>query len=127
MLIAAILPLVVIFAQKAGSFNMWYAVVIIGIAVSAHQAWSANFFTIVSDMFPVNCIASVWGMGGFFGALGSIILAKVVGLLFDHYKKLGHIQVGYYIMFFVCGFAYLIAWTVIFKVLVPKLNRISAG
>ena len=125
MLIAAVLPLVVIFAQKAGGYNMWYAVIIIGIAVSAHQAWSANFFTIVSDMFPVNCIASVWGMGGFFGAVGSILLAKVVGLLFDHYKKLGHIQVGYYIMFFVCGFAYLIAWTIIFKVLVPKMTRVQ--
>jgi ACS family hexuronate transporter-like MFS transporter len=60
MFIAAVFPLLVIFSQLAGSFNMWYAVLIIGIAISAHQAWSANFFTIVSDMFPKTYVASVW-------------------------------------------------------------------
>jgi ACS family hexuronate transporter-like MFS transporter len=119
-----VFPLLVIFAQKAGSFNMWYAVLIIGIAVSAHMAWSANFFTIVSDMFPKPYVASVWGIGGGAGAVGSIFLAKVAGMLFDHYKKLGHLEIGYYIMFFVCGFAYLIAWTIIFKILVPKMTPI---
>jgi ACS family hexuronate transporter-like MFS transporter len=124
MLLSALFPLLVVFSQWAGSFNMWYAVIIIGIAVSAHQAWSANFFTIVSDMFPKNYVASVWGIGGGAGALGSIILAKATGLLFDHYKKLGHLEIGYYIMFFICGFAYLIAWTIIFRVLVPKMKPI---
>lgn len=124
MFLSALFPLLVIFAQRAGSYNMWYAVIIIGIAVSAHQAWSANFFTIVSDMFPKNYIASVWGIGGGAGAFGSIILAKVAGLLFDHYKRLGHLEIGYYIMFFICGFAYLIAWTVIFRILVPKMKPI---
>lgn len=124
MLVSAVFPVLVIFSQWAGSFNMWYAVIIIGIAVSAHQAWSANFFTIVSDMFPKNLIGSVWGIGGGAGAIGSIILARVAGLLFDHYKKLGHLEIGYYIMFFVCGFAYLIAWTIIFKVLVPKMKPV---
>jgi ACS family hexuronate transporter-like MFS transporter len=125
MFLCALFPLLVMFAQWAGSFNMWFAVIIIGIAVSAHQAWSANFFTIVSDMFPKSCTASVFGIGGFAGAIGSIILAKVAGLLFDHYKRLGHLETGYYIMFFVCGFAYVITWTVIFKILVPKLTTIS--
>jgi ACS family hexuronate transporter-like MFS transporter len=124
MFLSAVFPLLVIFAQKAGSFNMWYAVLIIGVAVSAHMAWSANFFTIVSDMFPKPYVASVWGIGGGAGAVGSIVLAKVAGILFDHYKKLGHLEIGYYIMFFVCGFAYLIAWTIIFKVLVPKMTPI---
>jgi ACS family hexuronate transporter-like MFS transporter len=124
MFLSAVFPLLVIFAQKAGSYNMWYAVLIIGIAVSAHMAWSANFFTIVSDMFPKPYVASVWGIGGGAGAVGSIILAKVAGMLFDHYKRLGHLEIGYYIMFFVCGFAYLIAWTIIFKVLVPKMTPI---
>lgn len=124
MFLAALFPLLVIFSQWAGSYNMWYAVIIIGIAVSAHQGWSANFFTIVSDMFPKNYVASVFGIGGGAGALGSIILAKVTGLLFDHYKRLGHLEIGYYIMFFVCGFAYLIAWTIIFKILVPQMKPI---
>lgn len=124
MFLSALFPLMVIFSQRVGSYNMWLAVIIIGIAVSAHQAWSANFFTIVSDMFPKNYVASVWGIGGFAGAVGSILLAKVAGLLFDHYKQLGHLEVGYYIMFFVCGFAYLIAWTLIFRVLVPKMDPI---
>lgn len=124
MFLAALFPLLVVFSQWAGSYNMWYAVIIIGIAVSAHQAWSANFFTIVSDMFPKNYVASVFGIGGGAGALGSIILAKVTGLLFDHYKRLGHLEIGYYIMFFVCGFAYLVAWTVIFKILVPQMKPI---
>lgn len=125
MFISALFPLLVIFAQQAGSYNMWYAVIIIGIVVSAHMAWSANFFTIVSDMFPKNSIGSVWGMGGMAGGLGSIILARLAGLLFDHYKALGHIQTGYYIMFFICGFAYLAAWLVIFLILAPKMNPIS--
>lgn len=125
MFISAVFPLMVIFSQLAGSFNMWYAVIIIGIAVSAHQAWSANFFTIVSDMFPKTYVASVWGIGGGAGAVGSIILAKIAGSLFDHYKSLGHLQTGYYIMFFVCGFAYLIAWTIIFKILVPDMKPVK--
>jgi len=124
MFLSALFPLLVIFTQLAGSYNMWYAVIIIGIAVSAHQAWSANFFTIVSDMCPKSYVASVWGIGGATGALGSIILAKIAGWLFDHYKDLGHLQTGYYIMFFICGFAYLSAWLIIFKVLVPRMKPI---
>ena len=124
MFIAALFPLLVIFSHAAGRYNMWYAVIIIGIAVSAHQAWSANFFTIVSDMFPRACIASVWGIGGAAGAVGSIILAKATGLLFDHYKRAGHLDLGYSILFFICGFAYLLAWTIIFGLLVPRMERV---
>jgi ACS family hexuronate transporter-like MFS transporter len=65
------------------------------------------------------------GIGGGAGAIGSIILAKIAGFLFDHYKNLGHLQTGYYIMFFICGFAYLIAWTCIFKILVPNMKPLD--
>ena len=125
MLIYAFFPLFVMFSQTAGSFNMWYAVVIIGIAASAHQAWSANLFTTVSDMFPKSTVASVIGIGGMAGALGGMVIAKVAGILFDHYKNLGHIQTGYYIMFLICGLAYLVAWVVMFRFLVPKMTPVK--
>ncbi len=124
MLIYAIFPLTVIFSQQMGSYNMWYAVIIIGLAASSHQAWSANIFTTVSDMFPKSSIGSVIGMGGMAGGFGGMAIAKLAGILFDHYKGLGHIEMGYYIMFLVCGLAYLIAWFVMFRLLIPKMAPI---
>jgi MFS transporter, ACS family, hexuronate transporter len=124
MLIYAFCVVPVIFAQWLGSLNMWLAVVIIGLAASAHQAWSANIFTTVSDMFPKRIVASVTGIGGMAGALGGIIIAKLAGKLFDHYKALGRIETGYYIMFFICGAAYLIAW-LIMHFLVPRMKPID--
>src|SRR6476620_3735028 len=112
MAIYACFPLVVIFAQAAGSYNMWFAILFIGIAASAHQAWSANIYTTVSDMFPKRLIASVTGIGGMAGAVGGMLVAKCAGLLFDYYKAAGHLQTGYYIMFFVSGVAYLLAWII---------------
>lgn len=124
MLIYAFSVLPVMFAQYLGSFNMWLAVFIIGLAMAAHQAWSANIFTTVSDMFPKKATASVTGIGGMFGAIGGILIAKSAGLLFDHYKALGKIEVGYFIMFIICSLAYIIAWLVI-HILVPRLKRIE--
>lgn len=121
MLIYAICVIPVIFAQWLGSLNMWLAVFIIGFASSAHQAWSANIFTIVSDMFPKKTVASVTGIGGMAGSVGGILIAWLAGILFDKYKLLGNIETGYYIMFFICGFAYLIAW-LIMHFLVPKMK-----
>jgi MFS transporter, ACS family, hexuronate transporter len=124
MLIYAFFPLLVIVSQAAGGYHMWYAVIIIGIAASAHQAWSANLFTTVSDMFPKALVASVVGIGGMVGALGGMAVAKIAGLLFDHYKALGHIQTGYYIMFLFCGTGYLIAWLIMFRLLVPQMTPV---
>lgn len=124
MFIYALFPLTVLSAQYMGSFNMWYAVIIIGIAASAHQAWSANIFTTVSDMFPKRAIASVTGIGGMAGAVGGIMIAKAAGLLFDHYKAAGDIRVGYGIMFMICATAYIIAW-LIMHALVPKFKKIE--
>ena len=125
MLIYAFFPLLVIVSQAAGKYGMWYAVVIIGFAASAHQAWSANLFTTVSDMFPKKLVASVIGIGGMAGAIGGMAVAKVAGLLFDHYKNLGHIEIGYYILFMYCGLGYLIAWLLMFKFLVPKMQQVD--
>lgn len=126
MLIYAVFPLLVMFSQEAGSYNMWYAVIIIGIAASAHQAWSANIFTTVSDMFPKSSIGAVIGIGGMVGAFGSITVAKTAGVLLDHYRALGHIETGYYILFLYCGIAYLLAWFLMFRVLVPKMTPVIA-
>lgn len=124
MLIYAFLVVPVVFAQLLGSVNMWLAVIIIGLAAAAHQAWSANIFTTVSDMFPKRTVASVTGMGGMSGALGGILIAFLAGRLFDHYKALGNLDEGYFIMFLICGFAYLLAW-VLMHFLAPKLRRIN--
>jgi MFS transporter, ACS family, hexuronate transporter len=124
MFIYALFPLLVLSAQKMGGYNMWFAVIIIGIAASAHQAWSANIFTTVSDMFPKRAIASVTGIGGMAGAVGGILIAKSAGLLFDHYKALGDIKIGYGIMFMICATAYIIAWLVM-HMLVPKFKKID--
>lgn len=124
MLIYAFCALPVLFSQYLGTFNMWLAVFIIGFAASAHQAWSANIFTTVSDMFPKNAIGSVIGIGGMAGGLGGMLIAKLAGLLFDHYKALGTIEIGYYIMFLICGSAYLIAWLVM-HLLAPKMKQVE--
>ena len=124
MLIIALIPLVVLAAQPLGAFSVWFPVVLIGIGASAHQAWSANIFTTVSDMFPKKTVASVIGIGGMAGGLGGVFMSKLGGYLFDHYKALGHIETGYTIMFTICALAYIIAWSVM-KVLVPKMKAVE--
>jgi ACS family hexuronate transporter-like MFS transporter len=120
----ALVPLVVLFAQALGRISFWIPVILIGIGASAHQAWSANIFTTVSDMFPKKAIGSIIGIGGMAGGIGGVIVTKVGGALFDYYDKLGHIQTGYSIMFVICAVAYLIAWFLM-KTLVPKYQPIT--
>lgn len=96
----AFLVLPILFAQVSGSVKMWYAVLIIGIAAAAHQAWSANIFTTVSDMFPKTATASVTGIGGMFGGVGGILLTLFVQKnMFIYYRSIGKIEITYYIMF----------------------------
>lgn len=124
MLIYAFCALPAVSAQIMGEQNMWYAIMIIGFAAAAHQAWSANIFTTVSDMFPKAAVGSVTGIGGMAGGLGGIAIAKSAGYLFDYYKGLGHIQTGYLIMFVVCGLSYLLAW-VVMHFLVPRMQKVE--
>lgn len=124
MLIFALCVLPVVSAQALGQYSHWYAVLIIGLAASAHQAWSANIFTTVSDMFPKKAVASITGIGGMAGAVGGILIAKLAGALLDHYKALNSIETGYYILFIVCGSAYLIAW-IIMGFLAPKMRKVD--
>jgi MFS transporter, ACS family, hexuronate transporter len=89
MLVIAVFPLVVLFAQPLGHISFWIPVLLIGIGASAHQAWSANLFTTVSDMFPKKAVGSVIGIGGMFGGLGGILINKLGGWLFDAYRSTG--------------------------------------
>jgi ACS family hexuronate transporter-like MFS transporter len=124
MFIYALFPLTVLLASRLGQINTWYAVFTIAIACAAHQAWSANIFTTVSDMFPKKAVASVTGIGGMAGAAGGILIAWAAGLLLKHFTLLGKIELGYGILFIVCGLAYVLAWTLM-HFLVPKMKRVE--
>jgi len=86
MIVIALFPLLVLLAQPFGHISFWVPVILIGIGASAHQAWSANIFTTVSDMFPKKAVASVIGIGGMFGGLGGVLVNKCGGWLFDAYR-----------------------------------------
>lgn len=124
MFIYALLPLTVLLASTLGEINTWYAVATISIACAAHQAWSANIFTTVSDMFPKKAVASVTGIGGMAGASGGILIAWSAGLLLKHFTAQGALEKGYGILFIVCALAYLVAW-IVMHLLVPKFRKIT--
>jgi MFS transporter, ACS family, hexuronate transporter len=94
--------------------NMWYAVLLIGVAAAAHQGYSANLYTLTSDMFPSRAIGSVVGIGGMFGALGGLLIAYVVG---HALQRTGSYQVP----FFIAGVAYFLSLGVI-QLLAPRLE-----
>ena len=109
MFVFALAVLPIIFVTKTGD---WEAVIIIGIAGAAHQAWSANLYTTVSDMFPKRAVASVVGMGGMAGSIGGLIFPFASGVLLDSFKASGNITAGYAILFGICGTAYLLAFAI---------------
>jgi len=113
MLIAALLIVPTMFAPLAGS--MWMAVAIVSVAAAAHQWWSANLFTLASDMFPRRAVASVVGVGGFAGAMGGFAFQRATGWVLEVTGS------NYSIIFLVCGLAYVAALGVI-HLLVPRLE-----
>ncbi len=130
MLIFAFFPLLALLAQPLGSYSVWLPVIIIGIAAAAHQSWSANIFTTVSDMFPKSAVATIVGIGGMAGGVGAFLINKGSGVLFDFAEKSGMrfmgfqgIEAGYFIIFSIAAFAYLIGW-LIMKSLVPVYKPI---
>ena len=131
MLIFAFFPLLTLLAQPLGHYSVWIPVIIIGIAGAAHQSWSANIFSTVSDMFPRSAIATITGIGGMAGGIGSFLINKGSGKLFDFAKETNMkfmgfegITSGYFIIFSICAVAYLIGW-VVMKRLVPKYEPIT--
>jgi MFS transporter, ACS family, hexuronate transporter len=131
MLIFAFFPLLTLLAQPLGYISVWIPVIIIGIAGAAHQSWSANIFSTVGDMFPKSAIATITGIGGMAGGIGSFLINKGSGKLFDfatntNMKFMGFegIRAGYFIIFSICAVAYLIGWAIM-KSLVPKYKPIT--
>lgn len=122
LLIFAVMEVSIILAQFAP--NAWVAVALISIAVAVHQAWATNIFTTASDMFPKEAVSSVVGIGGMGGALGGILFPLLVGRLLDTYKAAGNLEGGYNLLFTICGFTYLVAWTII-HLLTRKFQKVK--
>jgi ACS family hexuronate transporter-like MFS transporter len=114
MLLCAICVVPIIFAYRVDS--MWGAVLLIGLAAAAHQGFSANLFTLTSDTFPAQAVGSVVGMGGMAGAIGGMLIAKIVGYTLQWTGS-------YMVPFLIAGFAYLTALAII-QILAPKLEPV---
>jgi MFS transporter, ACS family, hexuronate transporter len=112
MLICAAAVTPIVFASQVS--HLWAAVLLVGIAAAAHQGWSANIFTLVSDMFPRRAVGSVVGFGGMAGAIGGMCLTLVVGEILQR-------TASYVVVFFIAGFAYFVGLAVI-HLLVPRLE-----
>jgi len=129
MFILALLPISLLSTQYFGNVSLFgdnayiYALCVVGLGAAAHQAWSANLFTTVSDMFPKKAVGSVTGIGGLAGGVGGVLVQQLAGRLSKHFADLGHIETAYSYMFGVCAFSYVIAW-IIMKTLVPRMKPI---
>jgi len=99
----------------------WTAVLLIGLAGAAHQAWSANLYTTVSDMFPKNAIASVIGIGGMAGSVGGMLFPIYSGKLLDRFTAAGDVTAGYAVLFGICACAYLVTF-VLHHLLAPRFE-----
>ena len=100
--------------------GMWLAIGVVAVAAAAHQAWSANVYTLASDMFPRSAVGSVVGIGAFAGAMGGVLFQRAVGRILDA-------NGGNYAPIFVyCGSAYLVAWAII-HLLAPRLEPVTAA
>lgn len=131
MFIFAFVPLVVLFAQPLGTISPWFPIILIGLGCAAHQSWSANIYTTVSDMFPKNAIATVTGIGGMAGGVSSMLMQSCAGNLFVYADEvqlefMGFVgkPAGYFIIFCICSVSYLIGWSIM-KILVPKYKIIQ--
>ena len=103
----AVLPIVAV-----THVSTWSAVALIGLAGAAHQAWSANLFTTVSDLFPKRAVATLVGIGGMAGSASGLVFPILVGELLDRFQATGNSTGGYAILFTVCGLAYVVAFAV---------------
>jgi MFS transporter, ACS family, hexuronate transporter len=114
MLIFALLVTPILFASGS-TISTWGAVALIALAASSHQAWSANIFTTVSDAFPKRAVSSITGIGGFAGAIGGAFISYIAGAVLEFYKKAGHIETGYVVMFSIAASAYIVAWIIMYS------------
>lgn len=114
-----VLPIVMV--KNVGD---WPAVLLIGLACAAHQAWSANLFTTASDMFPKRAVGSVVGIGGMAGSAIGIAFPILAGRLLDIFTAKGNVSGGYAVLFAICAGAYLTAF-VIQHILAPKFEMVE--
>ncbi len=132
MLIFACFPVLGLLAQPMGQYSAWWPGIIIGLLGAGHQAWSANLYSTIGDMFPKSTIATITGIGAMAGGVGSFLINKGSGMLFTYADGQGSAfrfmgfdgkPAGYMIIFCICAVAYLVGW-IIMKALVPKYKPI---
>lgn len=133
MLMFAFIPTVALLAQPLGVYSPWWPSIIIGFVCAAHQAWSANLYSTVGDMFPTSTVATIVGIGTMAGGIDSYIINKGSGVLFDYAAEAGEAftfagfegkPAAYMVIFTICAFSYLLAWTIM-KILVPRFKKIN--
>ena len=133
MFIFACFPLLALGAQPLGAFSAWWPAILIGLACAGHQAWSANIYSVVGDMFPKSTIGTLTGIAQFAAGCGSFMVNKSAGKLFtyaaeqgDAFTFLGYSgkPAGYMILFSYCAVAYLIGWCCM-KSLVPRYKKVE--
>ena len=132
MLIFACFPLLGLIAQPMGEYSAWWPAVIIGLLGAGHQAWSANLYSTIGDMFPKSTVATITGIGAMAGGIGSFLINKGSGMLFTYAEGQGSAfsfmgfdgkPGAYMIVFCICSVAYLVGWCIM-KALVPKYKPI---
>jgi len=132
MLIFAFFPLLGLLAQPLGAYSAWWPAILIGLLGAGHQAWSANIFSTVGDMFPKSTIGTITGIGSMAGGVGSFLINKGSGSFFTWAEGQGSAfsffgfdgkPAAYMVVFCICAVAYLIGWSIM-KALVPKYKPI---
>ena len=131
MFIFALFPLLAVVAQPLGNYSYWWPVIIIGICGAAHQSWSANLYSVASDLFPKSTVGTITGINGMAGGAASFLINYFSGRLFQYAGETG-LQfmgfegkpAGYFIVFCFCGVSYLLGWSVM-TLLVPKYKPVT--
>jgi len=133
MFMFACLPLLALGAQPLGRFSAWWPAILIGFACAGHQAWSANIYSCVSDMFPKSCIGTLTGIAQCAAGLGSFCVNIYAGKLFTYAAERGDAfafcgytgkPAGYMIVFCYCAVAYIVGWACM-KSLVPRYKKVE--
>ncbi len=133
MFIFACFPLLALGAQPLGAVSAWFPAILIGLACAGHQAWSANVYSVVGDMFPKSTIGTLTGIAQFAAGCGSFMVNKCAGKLFTYAAERGDAftfcgyagkPAGYMILFSYCAVAYIIGWACM-KTLVPRYKKVE--
>ena len=134
MFLIALIPLAGLLAQPLGAYSAWWPAIIIGLVGAGHQAWSANIFSTIGDMFPKSAVATIVGIGTMAGGISSFLINWLSGKFFVYAEGLGSSfsfmgfegkPAAYFIVFCICAVCYLLGWTIM-KALVPKYEPIEA-